>query len=30
MHFENENLDSIRLENELEITLRRMLAQEEK
>lgn len=29
MHFENENLDSIKLENELEITLRSMLAQEE-
>ena len=29
MHFENENLDSIKLENELEITLRNMLAQEE-
>ncbi len=28
MHFENENLDSIKLENELEITLRSMLAQE--
>lgn len=29
MHFENENLDSIKLENELEITLRSMFAQEE-
>jgi len=29
MHFETENLDSIKLENELEITLRSMLAQEE-
>lgn len=29
MHFQNENLDSIRLEKELEITLRSMLAQEE-
>lgn len=29
MHFENENLDSIKLENELEITLRSMLAQKE-
>lgn len=29
MYFENENLDSIKLENELEITLRSMLAQEE-
>lgn len=29
MHFENENLDSIRLDKELEITLRSMLAQEE-
>ncbi len=29
MHFETEKLDSIKLENELEITLRSMLAQEE-
>jgi site-specific DNA recombinase len=29
MHFETENLDSIKLENELEITLRSVLAQEE-
>lgn len=29
MHFETESLDSIKLENELEITLRSMLAQEE-
>lgn len=29
MNFENENLDSIRLDNELEITLRSMLAQDE-
>lgn len=29
MHFETENLHSIKLENELEITLRSMLAQEE-
>lgn len=29
MHFETENLDSIKLENELEITLRGVLAQEE-
>lgn len=29
MYFETENLDSIKLENELEITLRSMLAQEE-
>lgn len=29
MHFENENLDSIRLDKELEITLRSMLAQQE-
>ena len=29
MHFENENLDSIKLEKELEITLRSMLAQDE-
>lgn len=29
MHFENENLDSIRLDNELEITLRSMLVQQE-
>lgn len=29
MHFETENLDSIKLENELKITLRSMLAQEE-
>ena len=29
MHFETENLDSIKLENELEITLRSILAQEE-
>jgi len=29
MHFETENLDSIKLENELEITLRSLLAQEE-
>ncbi|WP_336512992.1 recombinase family protein [Clostridium sp. Cult2] len=28
MHFETEKLDSIKLENELEITLRSMLAQE--
>ena len=29
MHFENENLDSIRLDKEFEITLRSMLAQDE-
>lgn len=29
MHFENENLDSIRVDKEFEITLRSMLAQEE-
>lgn len=29
IHFENENLDSIRLDKELEITLRSMLAQQE-
>lgn len=29
MHFENENLDSIRVDQEFEITLRSMLAQEE-
>jgi site-specific DNA recombinase len=29
MHFENENVDSIRLDKEFEITLRSMLAQDE-
>lgn len=29
MHFENENLDSINVNNEYEITLRGMLAQDE-
>lgn len=29
MHFENENLDSINVNNEFEITLRGMLAQDE-
>ena len=29
MHFENENLDSVKVDSELEITLRGMLAQDE-